>query len=165
MENKRKCFVICEESPKSPNSRAAFRASSPQRVSSSADSPSFFSFSFIFHFVFFFYRGNISSRPQRASCPAGSHCFRAKLLLDQSDSWHSDLRCYQTNMVIGHELILPSSVFLGRTSCLITQSGVLIITSNPLQSWLPCKLEEHYYYYANICQKIYFESEAKRTCG
>ena len=79
--------------------------------------------SFIFHFVFFFYRGNISSRPQRASCPAGSHCFRAKLQLDQSDSWHSDLPCYQTNMVIGHKLILPSSVFLGRTS-LITQSSV-----------------------------------------
>ena len=82
----------------------------------------FFTFSFIFHFVFFFYRGNISSRPQRASWPARNHCFRAKLLLDQSDSWHSDLRCYQTNMVIGHELILSSSVFLGRTSCLITHS-------------------------------------------
>ena len=125
----------------------------------------FFSFSLIFHFVFFFYRGNVSSRPQRASWPVRNHCFRAKLLLDQSDSWHSDLRCYQTNMVIGHELILSSSVFLGRTSCLITHSV-----------W---SFDYHFHYTSALaslkigrallllCKHLSenFESEAKRSCG
>ena len=75
------------------------------------------------------YISGIITIPKQSECNVNSYnkdtvafCLRAKLLLDQSDSWHSDLPCYQTNMAIGHKLILPSSVFLGRTSCLITHS-------------------------------------------
>ena len=84
----------------------------------------FFSIFIYFSLCFIFFTGGyFQQTPEgQQSCRKSLLQVRAKLLLDQSDSWHSDLPCYQTNMVIGHKLILPSSVFLGRTSCLITHS-------------------------------------------